>query len=238
MTIIDAARQYVGIHEGTPQHAALIDKYNNMVAAAHGCYHMQYTDPWCAAYVSLCAAEAGFHDFPFSAACQPMVKWAQQRGLWSKAPSVGGLVLFDWDGDGSADHVGIVTDVEVGSFTSIEGNTSDMCAYRHYSNQHAGVMGFVRLPAVTAISPAVDPISTVPTAEYPTLSPVCRYGNVSMWVRAMQCLLIVRGYDCGPDGADGEYGKNTGLALRAMQRDAGIAVDGVCGPETWKMLVK
>ena len=238
MNIIDAARRYVGIHEGTPQHTSMIDRYNSKVAATHGCYRMSYTDPWCAAFVSLCAAEAGFQKFPYSAACQPMVTWAKESGLWGKTPSVGGLVLYDWDGDGIADHVGIVTAVDGYAFTSIEGNTSDMCAYRHYNNNAPGVMGFVRLPVVSAEpAPAGDPVSSVPTAEYPALSPVCRYGAVSLWVRAMQCMLIARGYGCGPDGADGEYGANTGVALRAMQRDAGITVDGVCGPETWKKLV-
>ncbi|MBO4886487.1 MAG: peptidoglycan-binding protein [Clostridia bacterium] len=51
-------------------------------------------------------------------------------------------------------------------------------------------------------------------------------------VRAMQRSLIALGYGCGSWGADGEFGDATELALRAFQRSAGIAEDGVFGPES------
>jgi peptidoglycan hydrolase-like protein with peptidoglycan-binding domain len=48
----------------------------------------------------------------------------------------------------------------------------------------------------------------------------------------MQILLIGYGYSCGPDGADGDFGKNTEKAVRAYQKATGKVVDGTAGPET------
>ena len=54
----------------------------------------------------------------------------------------------------------------------------------------------------------------------------------------MQKMLITCGYDCGPDGADGDFGLNTLKALRQFQTDAQLAVDGVYGPKSKAALEK
>lgn len=41
-----------------------------------------------------------------------------------------------------------------------------------------------------------------------------------------------------PGGADGVFGNETLLALRAFQDMTGLAVDGICGPATWAQLGK
>ncbi len=56
-------------------------------------------------------------------------------------------------------------------------------------------------------------------------------------VRALQILLIGNGYDCGPDGADGDFGTNTDKALRAYQGDHGRKVDGIAGEKTMGSLM-
>ena len=48
----------------------------------------------------------------------------------------------------------------------------------------------------------------------------------------LQQLLIARGYDVGPDGADGDFGRNTETALRLFQADNGLTVDGEAGAAT------
>lgn len=57
-------------------------------------------------------------------------------------------------------------------------------------------------------------------------------------VRAMQILLIGRGYSCGSTGADGDFGQRTYDAVVKFQRAMSIAVDGVCGVQTWTKLLK
>lgn len=56
-------------------------------------------------------------------------------------------------------------------------------------------------------------------------------------VRALQILLIGRGYSCGPDGADGIFGADTEKAVRAYQKAEKLTVDGIAGPETMGSLL-
>ena len=51
-------------------------------------------------------------------------------------------------------------------------------------------------------------------------------------MRAFQLLLMGRGFSCGPDGADGDYGANTESAARRFQRAHGLKADGIIGPDT------
>jgi len=71
-----------------------------------------------------------------------------------------------------------------------------------------------------------------PAEELPTL----RRGSKGEYVRKAQQLLKAKGYSLGPCGVDGDYGSATEKAVRAFQRDWGLATDGVIGPKTWAML--
>ena len=64
----------------------------------------------------------------------------------------GDVVLFDWDNDGIADHVGIVnvSPMKATKFTTIEGNTSgtnpsDGGMVAHMTRRVSDVIGFVRV---------------------------------------------------------------------------------------------
>ena len=56
-------------------------------------------------------------------------------------------------------------------------------------------------------------------------------------VKSMQELLIAKGFDCGPSGADGSFGSATEQAVKAFQRSRGIGPDGLCGKKTWSALL-
>lgn len=72
----------------------------------------------------------------------------------------------------------------------------------------------------------------VKPVEYVLGNRVITYGMEGADVKAMQSMLIELGYDLGRWGADGDFGDATELALKKFQSDAGIDVDGECGPQT------
>ncbi len=81
-------------------------------------------EAWCADFVSWVYSQAGKKtNSPY---CPTFVAQLKKQGKWKgkKNPQPGDLVFFDWDGDGSPDHVGIVQKANGdGSIETIEGNT-------------------------------------------------------------------------------------------------------------------
>jgi N-acetylmuramoyl-L-alanine amidase len=57
-------------------------------------------------------------------------------------------------------------------------------------------------------------------------------GSHGSTVKVMQQNLIHAGYSVGSAGADGIFGAATEAAVRALQRDSGITVDGIVGQQT------
>ena len=62
-------------------------------------------------------------------------------------------------------------------------------------------------------------------------------GDTGEDVRALQILLIGRGYSCGYSGADGIFGGNTDTAVRQYQQDNGLDIDGIAGKNTMGRLL-
>ncbi|HEY3446109.1 MAG TPA: peptidoglycan-binding protein [Myxococcales bacterium] len=84
------------------------------------------SEAWCADFVSYVMTNAGkpFND-PY---CPSIVNKMKASGQWKgrSDPQPGDIVLFDWNGDGTSDHVGIVKGVNGdGSIQTIEGNTEN-----------------------------------------------------------------------------------------------------------------
>jgi N-acetylmuramoyl-L-alanine amidase len=84
----------------------------------------------------------------------------------------------------------------------------------------AGVAAAGSLPLVLGAGNAV-------AASHPTL----RTGSQGAAVLALQRRLTSLGYWLG--AADGQFGDLTRQAVVAVQKVAGLARDGVCGPATW-----
>jgi CHAP domain-containing protein len=110
--------------------------------------------PWCAYFASWVANQAGVPIGPNGSGLGyvPTVQsWAQQTGRFvpaSSGPQVGDLVIFDRNGDGTADHIGVVTAAGAdGSFQTVEGNSGDAVSERAYGPGGGGTVGFVRLAA-------------------------------------------------------------------------------------------
>jgi len=101
---------------------------------------------WCACFVSWCYHEAGLSE-PRFAACQSQgVAWFTSRGQWGargyKDIAPGDAIFFDWDLDGSADHVGIVIGRDNERVYTVEGNSGDACKIKSYPLNYECIKGY------------------------------------------------------------------------------------------------
>ena len=101
---------------------------------------------WCACFVSWCYGQMGLSE-PRFAACQSQgIPWFQSHGQWGArgydnlAP--GDAIFFDWDLDGSADHVGIVIGTDGSRVYTVEGNSGDTCKIRSYDVNYECIKGY------------------------------------------------------------------------------------------------
>ena len=83
---------------------------------------------------------------PKFASCETEgVSWFKTCDLWQDAgytPSPGDIIFFDWEQDGSSDHVGIVEKVEDGKVYTIEGNSNDSCKENSYDLNSNDIKGY------------------------------------------------------------------------------------------------
>ena len=101
---------------------------------------------WCACFVSWCYGQMGLSE-PRFAACQSQgVPWFQSPGQWGArgyadiAP--GDAIFFDWDLDGSADHVGIVVGTDGSRVYTVEVNSGDACKIKSYDLNYECIKGY------------------------------------------------------------------------------------------------
>ena len=103
---------------------------------------------WCACFVSWCADQSGYIEsgaIPKFAYCPTGADWFKGNGQWqgrNYEPVAGDIIFFDWEGDGTTDHVGIVERVENGTVYTVEGNSGDACRQRSYPVGDSTIYGY------------------------------------------------------------------------------------------------
>lgn len=129
--IVDLAKQQVGNVGGYPYWSWY--GFNSRVE-------------WCACFVSWCYGQMGLSE-PRFAACQSQgIPWFTSHGQWGArgyeniAP--GDAIFFDWDLDGSADHVGLVIGRDANRVYTVEGNSGDACKIKSYPLDYACIKGY------------------------------------------------------------------------------------------------
>lgn len=85
--------------------------------------------PWCCAFVwdifRMCGASDLFCGGKKTAFCPYVMQYAKGNGAWiTGSYKPGDLALFDFGGDGVADHIGIIEEDKGKTVVTIEGNTS------------------------------------------------------------------------------------------------------------------
>lgn len=115
---------------------------------------------WCACFVSWCSYQSGDLDdgkVPKFSVCEDGIQWFKDHLQWHfrnpiYEPMPGDYIFFDWKDkdtgirDGKSDHVGIVKDFDKENkrVYTIEGNTSNSCAYRDYDINSEDILGYGR----------------------------------------------------------------------------------------------
>lgn len=144
---INKAREFLGVTEGTYKHKTIVKAYNSIRPLPRG-YKLTMYDAWCAGFVSAVASLSGFGSgFPYECGAQKMVEKANDMKLWVtvKNPNVGWLCVYDWQKDGHADHVGIITEVTAKQIKVLEGNYNDAVRVRTIKKDASTIKGYIAL---------------------------------------------------------------------------------------------
>ena len=152
LSLVQTAEKWLGCGEADGSHMPIIDLYNSLEFLPME-YEVQYTDSWCATFVTVCAMEAGLMDIiPPECGCQRQIGLFREMECWQEKdtylPLPGDIIYYAWDdspwGDctGWADHVGIVTGTCWPFIRVIEGNKDDRVDYRIVSIFDSTIRGY------------------------------------------------------------------------------------------------
>lgn len=161
MQVVKTAETWLGANEADGSHQAIIDLYNSHEPLAMD-YEVQYTDSWCATFVSAVAIQCDLTDLiPTECGCERQIGLFQDICCWvetdSTIPLPGDIIYYDWDekmpGDctGWSDHVGIVVGTKWPFVKVIEGNKDDSVAYRYILLNDVSIRGYGKPNYATAI---------------------------------------------------------------------------------------
>lgn len=130
--VLDTARSHLGYVSGSSNDSAFGRRYAGQNAGS-----------WCAYFVRAVMEDAGVKNWPKTGYCPDVVQWAKANGRWTGTPEPGFAVLYDFNYNGTSDHIGIVEKVYSSSHVqAIEGNTgSPVGVYR--KNRSSGILGYV-----------------------------------------------------------------------------------------------
>lgn len=145
-TVLNLARSYIGMQQGDGRHRDLINKYNAIEPLPVG-YPMKISDDWCAAFVTVIGDLTHTSKY-IGRECgvQRFISIFKTKGIWRglQKPVSGDIVVFDWQKNGWADHIGFVEAVKGNTITTIEGNTSRQVARRTYNWNDWRIAGYAR----------------------------------------------------------------------------------------------
>lgn len=98
--------------------------------------------------MSWCGEQCGYIEaglMPKFDNCRFGAEWFISRGQWKAPgyePRAGDIVFFDWKGDGTCDHVGIVEQSDNGMSYTAEGNVADVCVMKQYPLNCGEIYGY------------------------------------------------------------------------------------------------
>jgi peptidoglycan hydrolase-like protein with peptidoglycan-binding domain len=188
----------------------------------YGAWYGINGQPWCAIFVSWVYNQAGHPlgtiDSPKGYHyCPSAFNFWKAHNCLTASPQPGDIVLFDWNGDGSADHTGIfVKWISAGkTFQTWEGNTA-------VGNDSDGGQVMMRTRSVGVVKAFVNP--GIFNDKINDQKTEWKTGDSGAEVTRIQKMLYDLGYDIV---VDGKFGNGTQRIVKQFQKAKGIAVTGI-----------
>lgn len=145
MNYKDYAMNFKGCKQGDKKHKQIVDGYNKIKPLPRG-YKVKYNDSWCATFVSFVMSKCGAKKAPYECSAPRMYNIAKKNKQVVKTPKPNDLIFYDWNGDNSIDHVGVIYKVDNKYIYTIEGNKHEKCDTRKISKNSDFIYGFARVP--------------------------------------------------------------------------------------------
>ena len=142
------AETQLGYAESTKNYVVAEDGETVKGYTRYGAWCGEPHGDWNVMFLTFCLHYAGVEDVPPDRDCGGWVTaWADAfEPAQSHTPAVGDLVLFDRDGDGTADRAGLVAQITDSGFAAMEGDAEDAVRLLTYGADDPGILGYINLP--------------------------------------------------------------------------------------------
>lgn len=142
------AETQLGYAESTKNYVVAEDGETVKGYTRYGAWCGEPYGDWNVMFLSFCLHYAGVEGVPPDRDCGGWVtSWADAfEPAQSHTPAVGDLVLFDRDGDGTADRAGLVAQITDSGFAAMEGDAEDAVRLLTYGADDPGILGYINLP--------------------------------------------------------------------------------------------
>ena len=142
------AETQLGYAESTKNYVVAEDGETVKGYTRYGAWCGEPYGDWNVMFLTFCLHYAGVEDVPPDRDCGGWVtSWADAfEPAQSHTPAVGDLVLFDRDGDGTADRAGLVAQITDSGFAAMEGDAEDAVRLLTYGTDDPGILGYINLP--------------------------------------------------------------------------------------------
>ena len=142
------AETQLGYAESTKNYVVAEDGETVKGYTRYGAWCGEPYGDWNVMFLTFCLHYAGVEDVPPDRDCGGWVtSWADAfEPAQSHTPAAGDLVLFDRDGDGTADRAGLVAQITDSGFAAMEGDAEDAVRLLTYGTDDPGILGYINLP--------------------------------------------------------------------------------------------
>jgi hypothetical protein len=203
-----------------------------------GTWYEMDSEPWCGMFVSAVLHWVGV---PLAvetdkgyAYCPAAVDYFKSQGKFKNStPLPGDIVFYDWNGDGTADHTGLVIRNFDNEISAIEGNTSDGDpsdggTVQIKNRNKSLILGYSTPPYNHVPLKNSEIAKGVPPAPLRVITVGIKSAFLPLWRKQM----IERGYQMRTTDTD-QFKDDDKKILMSFQEEKGLDSDGELGLQSW-----